>query len=201
MSASLRPADEAVSTIDGVRSLAHVDAESYSVPGNPRAAAFASFAVPYLRGRVLDVGCGLAPVPLYLARHPLAQVTGIDPVVSTHPFLFRQAQAEALPFDAGVFETVICATVLDHLAHPSHVALALREIRRVLVPGGQFISWETTVPEGSGASAGDEFHRYRFTNDWLFARWSDFFQPVALEWYRDGMRRGCAELWSVWMRA
>jgi ubiquinone/menaquinone biosynthesis C-methylase UbiE len=44
--------------------------------------------------------------------------------------------AEALPFRAASFNLVIGLWVLEHLAEPS---LTLREIHRVLEPGGHFI--------------------------------------------------------------
>lgn len=174
-----------------------LDPETYSIPGNARAAVFAQFAAPHLRGRLLDVGCGAAPVPLYLALHPLELITGLDPEPAEHPFSFHLGHAEQMPFPSGSFDTVVCATALDHLPHASYVSDALKEIRRVLRPGGRFISWETTLPLGQ-AQDGDEHHRFRFTDDWLFSRFCDFFAPVAIEWRREGMRYGCAEVFSVW---
>jgi SAM-dependent methyltransferase len=171
------------------------DPDPYSVPGNTRAVAFARFAAPHLRGKLLDVGCGAASVPLYLALHPLELITGLDPEPADHPFTFHQGTAEFLPFPAASFDTVVCAAALDHLPHASHVGDALREIRRVLRPGGRFVSWETTVPIGE---PGDEHHLFRFTDGWLFNRFCDFFDPAVIEWQRVGMRRGCAEVFSVW---
>lgn len=46
------------------------------------------------------------------------------------------ADVEALPFDDGVFDLVIGHAVLHHIPIPG---LALREIRRVLQPGGRMI--------------------------------------------------------------
>ncbi len=43
------------------------------------------------------------------------------------------ADAEALPFRDGVFERVECDAVLEHVRHPEQV---VREIARVLAPGG-----------------------------------------------------------------
>lgn len=176
--------------------LAPVDPDSYSVPGNPRALAFARFASPHLRGHLLDVGCGRAHVPLYLAQHPLELITGVDPEESEHPFRFHVGRAEALLLPAAAYDTVVCATALDHLSHPSYLGDALREIRRVLKPGGRFISWETTAPIGE--SGGDEHHVFRFTDDLLFTRFCDFFNPVVIEWHRVWLRAGYAEVFSVW---
>lgn len=175
------------------------DPATYSVAGNRRAEAFTCFAAPFMRGRLLDVGCGQASIPLYLFQHPIERIVGLDPVEAPHPFTFRQGRAEQMPFAPCSFDTVVCATALDHLDHAAHVSDALREIRRVLKPGGRFLSWETTVPPDE--AGGDEHHAYRFTDDWLFDRWSDFFRPVALEWQREGMRNGCAEVFGLWERS
>lgn len=43
------------------------------------------------------------------------------------------ADAEALPFPDGVFQRVECDAVLEHVQHPEQV---MREIHRVLAPGG-----------------------------------------------------------------
>lgn len=43
------------------------------------------------------------------------------------------ADAEQLPFPGGLFQRVECDAVLEHVRHPE---LVMREIERVLVPGG-----------------------------------------------------------------
>jgi SAM-dependent methyltransferase len=49
--------------------------------------------------------------------------------------MFRQANAEQLPFDDGEFDAVVSNYVVHHLARPEVV---FREISRVLKPGGRF---------------------------------------------------------------
>ncbi len=44
------------------------------------------------------------------------------------------ADVEQLPFPDGVFQRVECDAVLEHVRHPER---AMREIERVLAPGGQ----------------------------------------------------------------
>ena len=50
---------------------------------------------------------------------------------------FSMEDAYALPFGDGIFDTVICCNALHNMKHPGD---ALSEIRRVLKPGGRFIS-------------------------------------------------------------
>ena len=98
--------------------------------------------------RVLEVGCGTGNLAILAKRlHPTAEVTGIDPDpkaldrprrkarrrgVDVH---FELAYAERLPFPDARFDTVLSALMLHHLGADAKVP-ALREARRVLVPGG-----------------------------------------------------------------
>jgi ubiquinone/menaquinone biosynthesis C-methylase UbiE len=50
---------------------------------------------------------------------------------------FSVEDAYALPFDDGIFDTVICNNALHNMKHPED---ALSEIRRVLKPDGRFIA-------------------------------------------------------------
>lgn len=101
--------------------------------------------------RLLDVGCGLGDV-LWLLRDRYEELVGVDPspdmlaaaeynlrqrhVVT--PWRLVQAVAEELPFDAGVFDTVVCADAFEHI-EPGYRHQALVELRRVLAPGGGLI--------------------------------------------------------------
>lgn len=58
-----------------------------------------------------------------------------------HPRLLRaRGDAGALPFADATFDRIVAAEVLEHLPDP---AATLREVRRLLKPGGRFIG---TVP-------------------------------------------------------
>jgi ubiquinone/menaquinone biosynthesis C-methylase UbiE len=99
------------------------------------------------RGRVLEIGAGTGA---NLPHYP----DGLDELVVTEPdtaMLKRlrrraaergreasvvQASAQALPFNDASFDTVVATVVLCSV--PSQ-AEALREVRRVLRPGGQFL--------------------------------------------------------------
>lgn len=88
---------------------------------------------PGLKGRVLDVGCGQKP---YQSLVPASQYVGVD---IDSGVTRRLAAADVfydgrhLPFDDASFDAVLCSQVLEHVFTPDEF---LREIRRVLRPGG-----------------------------------------------------------------
>lgn len=97
----------------------------------------------------LDVGAGIGHWGRLLAPHLAegARVIGIDReaewIREAHAradraglgdrLTYRLGDAERIPFHDGVFDLVTCQTVLIHVADPRAV---LREMMRVLAPGG-----------------------------------------------------------------
>lgn len=91
--------------------------------------------------RVLDLGCGRGGVVEELHERA-GRFVGVDAdwrSLAEHRLASLPravAQAEALPFPAGSFDRVCCSWVLEHLPDPER---ALREVARVLAPGGCFV--------------------------------------------------------------
>ena len=150
---------------------------SCSVPGNAMAEQFSEWLKPQLSGDILDVGCGPQPIPLYLVDSPLSRVSGVDPIDAFHPFTFRQALAEELPFDRASFDCVIAATTLDHVLDPYQ---ALAEARRVLRLDGRLFVWATYWPgavrydpNAETVALLDDYHVYHLDRPWFEAAVED----------------------------
>jgi ubiquinone/menaquinone biosynthesis C-methylase UbiE/ribonuclease HI len=58
---------------------------------------------------------------------------------------YRLADAHALPFDDATLDIVTCRTAPHHFPHPLKF---VREVRRVLRPGGKFLLEDSVVPGG-----------------------------------------------------
>jgi tellurite methyltransferase len=94
---------------------------------------FEKLALPYLRGRVLDYGCGLGNLAIEAARRGLA-VTAVDASPAAIERIRRAAAAERLPIEAaqaeiatwdlpGRFDTIV--TIGLFMFFPRERALAL----------------------------------------------------------------------------
>jgi ubiquinone/menaquinone biosynthesis C-methylase UbiE len=90
--------------------------------------------------QVLDLGCGRGGV-VELFWRDVKLAAGLDPDL---PSLADHAvgmpvirgRGEHLPFAGESFDLIVCLWVLEHLERPEVV---LREVRRVLRPGGHFV--------------------------------------------------------------
>jgi SAM-dependent methyltransferase len=165
-------------------------ANSLSVASNPGAEGFAVWARTWLHGRVLDIGCGPQAVPVYLETHPSELCAGIDPLppFDCHPFVFREAFCESIPWPDASFEVVTCATSLDHVFDLDR---SLDEIRRVLVPGGVFLLWVAFVDEAAPYDVDrvttrlDRFHLFHFDRPWFYPLMLRRFE-ILEDWAFDG---------------
>jgi SAM-dependent methyltransferase len=93
--------------------------------------------------RVLDVGCGEGQVARRIAQLG-AEVVGVDPTaaqigVARHrggPPRYIRASARQLPFLDQTFDAVVVCMALEHV---DPFEPAIREIARVLTPGGRLL--------------------------------------------------------------
>ena len=93
-------------------------------------------------GRLLDVGCGTGFI-IHLAVGLFDEIHGVDitPAMMQRVrtdagnISLHQSPAEAMPFPDGTFDAVTAYSFVDHVADQSAL---LREVARVLKPGGIF---------------------------------------------------------------
>ncbi len=111
---------------------------------------------PQPTDRVLDIGTGAGHTALAFAP-AVARVVAFDltpqmleevernaAAKGLTNIETRQGAAEDLPFEAASFEIVSCRLTTHHFAN---LAQAVREMVRVLTPGGQLVIADTSVPE------------------------------------------------------
>ncbi len=84
--------------------------------------------------RLLDVGCGVKPYWPFFEPY-VAEYVGLD--LSETPYADLVGRVEALPVEDASFDVVLCAQVLEHCDDP---AQAVRELRRVVRPGGRVLA-------------------------------------------------------------
>lgn len=104
--------------------------------------------------KVLDAGCGSGRNAYYLLTQGVevfgvdtnpASVAGVRDLAAEHGGAaddahFRVEPLEALTFDDGTFDVVICSAVLHFAQDEAHFERMVRELWRVLRPGGMFFA-------------------------------------------------------------
>ncbi|SRR6266545_4487008 len=121
------------------------DAVAVAVSGG-RWGAWGRSALPYLHGRVLELGCGTGALQSALAGRVAASV-GVDASrqmldITMHkldragrPIRLARALAQALPFLPTTFDSIVATFPTDYIADRATLA----EARRVLRPRGHLV--------------------------------------------------------------
>jgi ubiquinone/menaquinone biosynthesis C-methylase UbiE len=104
--------------------------------------------IPQARGRVLEIGLGTGlNLPFYDAGR-VTELVGVEPALRMHRLALKRSRAagmpvelvgigaERLPLADAAFDTAVCTYTLCSIPDP---VAALREVRRVLAPGGRLL--------------------------------------------------------------
>jgi SAM-dependent methyltransferase len=89
---------------------------------------------PYLRGRVLNAGCGNRDVSALLNGFGATEVVNYD-IASELPGAVI-GSLDQMPFEAAEYDSVLCNAVLEHVESATRV---MRELVRVVKPGGYLV--------------------------------------------------------------
>lgn len=95
--------------------------------------------------RVLDVACGNGMSLRAIAKSHAVRPFGIDAAAAEQDdeaLTIRRGDAHAIPFDAGLFDAIVCECALSTFADQRR---ALSEMHRVLRPGGRVAVSDMTV--------------------------------------------------------
>jgi len=122
------------------------DSVAAAVSGG-RWAAWGRAALPYLRGHVLELGCGTGALQLALAQHAAGRSIGLDASAQMLDITKRKltrtgisvrlvrARAQVLPFPSAAFDSIVATFPSEYIADRA----ALAEARRVLRPAGRMV--------------------------------------------------------------
>ena len=140
-----------------------------------------AMAVDGLSGRALDVATGTGDFAFDLARSPeIDSVVGLDftrDMITlgqeksvrqgmASSVTFAEGDAHDLPFAANSF---VCATVGFGIRNFIDVPRALREMARVVVPGGRVVSLEIVRQDGNSPINSMSRLHFRFATPWIGA--------------------------------
>jgi SAM-dependent methyltransferase len=93
-------------------------------------------------GRILDIGCGSVPLFLlstrFVEKHGMDQITRIHDVPGINYQTVNAGREQRLPYADEYFSVVTMLAVIEHM-EPGDVSFILKDIRRLLKPGGQII--------------------------------------------------------------
>lgn len=128
------------------------------------------------RDHVLDIGCGHGrSLGILAARAPEGHVAGVDPsalmtevavernrkLVKTRRIEVAIAAADALPFADGSFDKALCVHVIYFW---TDIGAALREIARVMKPGGRLaLLCRTNADEAAMRAFPPDIYSFRST--------------------------------------
>lgn len=111
-------------------------------------------AAPFVRGSVLDLGCGIGGSAPWLINGRVSRYTFLEPdpallarvpAFAEHPVLARaeRIQGQAGDLQGRAFDTIACIDVIEHIADAKD---ELARIAALLAPGGRLIILVPALP-------------------------------------------------------
>jgi SAM-dependent methyltransferase len=139
----------------------------------------------------LDAGCGSGRTLDMLADHGTVAGMDLNPLGVAHARRrghedVHESAIEELPFEDGRFTVITCLDVLEHTADD---VVSLRELRRVLAPGGRIVLTVPAYPALWGQHDVTHEHYRRYTRGMLHraaeqaglsVQWDSFFNSILL---------------------
>ncbi len=107
--------------------------------------------VPMAEGRVLEVGIGTGLNLRYYDKSKVSKIVGLDPAMQMHRLALKRSKragmnvelvglsAEKIPLADASFDSIVITYTLCTIPDP---VAALKEMRRVLAPGGRLLFCE-----------------------------------------------------------
>jgi 2-polyprenyl-3-methyl-5-hydroxy-6-metoxy-1,4-benzoquinol methylase len=101
--------------------------------------------------RVLDAGCGSSPLPIYLKRKGITDITAVDaqgafdnPTWSFKPewkeqFGINYVRGNIIDYRSKVFDVVLCISVLEHIFRPIDALKVIVNLWENVRDGGKLI--------------------------------------------------------------
>ncbi len=143
--------------------------------------------------RVLDIGCGTGSLTLLIKRlHPDVEVVGLDPDPKALAIARQKAEragltlqldrgfSDPLVYPDASFDRVFSSLMFHHLTHLEKLA-TLREVRRVLRPGGSFHLLDFGPPRsGLSRAAAHVLHKAGHVHDNLEGQIPAFLDEAGL---------------------
>ena len=160
---------------------------------------------------VLDVATGGGHVTKTLSPH-VSQIISTDLTremlsaarnhvsQSCSNVFYVVADAEALPFLDGVFDLVTCRIAAHHFPHPEAF---VREVSRVLKPGGKFVLIDNIAPEDQHldqfVNTMEKLRDHSHGRCYSISEWTKWFDDSQLQQIKSESRRKTFDF-PVWVR-